>query len=295
MSDPLAISRSTGVRRIGSVSQRRLLTWGQQQLRRSGNGPHEARLLLEWALGVDSLLRAPEQVGLRAAERYRSAITQRRYHFPLQHITGTMHFRGLTLQAGPGVFIVRPETESLVEAALELIEGPSKVADLCAGSGAVGLSIAAEAPAVTVQSIELSPMAATYANRNIARCRSGWAPGSSATLMMGDAVQAFPGEEDTFDLVVSNPPYVPGQPPIQPEVLFDPEMALYGGGEDGLVLPRGIVVRAESLLRVGGWLLMEHAEEQAQPLRDFARQTGFRSAQTLNDLTGNPRFLKAQK
>lgn len=277
------------------ISQHWLLSWGSDRLVRAGKGKHEARLLLEWALDVDSLLRAPVFVGQRAAERYRSAIAQRCQGFPLQHITGRMQFRGLRLQAGPGVFVVRPETELLVDFACQDLPEAPRIADLCAGSGALGLAFASEIPEANVTAVELSPEAMAYARRNTERLRLGFAPGSNYKLVEADATTALAGQEASFDVVVANPPYVPGQPALTGEVLFDPEMALYGGGEDGLVIPRGIVVRSLDLLVPGGYLLMEHAPEQSAELRSLASDSGFVFVQTLEDLTGRQRFLRAKK
>lgn len=264
----------------GTVSSAQLLAWGQRQL----SAPHEARLLLEWATETDSLL-ALSEVGYRAAERYRSGVAQRRRGFPLQHITGVMHFRSLKLDAGPGVFCVRPETEMLVEYALELPD-VSRVVDLCAGSGAVGLALEVESGS-QVDAVELSEPARKYALRNLERYQA------RLRLFAGDALGlALPG---TYDLVISNPPYVPGEPRLGGDVLFDPEMALYGGGEDGMVLPRGIITRARELLRPGGHLLMEHDETQADALARFALGAGFEEISVLPDLTGRPRFLRARQ
>lgn len=291
--------------------QSQLLTWGRNRLASGAKGKHEARILLEWALDVDSLLKAAPEVGQRAAERYRSAIMQRCRGFPLQHIMGEMYFRNLTLQAGPGVFVVRPETETLVDIAAELIAGQRKparqsqnrpgqgerwmVIDLCAGSGAVGLSIATEISKVDVTGVELSPVAAAYARRNFGKYEKLLAAGSDYRVVVGDATIALEGQEGQMNMVVSNPPYVPGVPPLSGDLLFDPEMALYGGGEDGLVIPRGIVSRAHELLVPGGWLVMEHAEDQGSALVKIAGDNGFREAQTRQDLTGRNRFLVAQK
>ncbi len=277
--------------RPGPIPLPRLLSWGTSQLRAAGKGEHEARLLLQWALGVDSLLKAPNPVGARGAERYRSAISQRRAGFPLQHITGQMHYRGLDLEAGPGVFAVRPETELIPEYARGHLHG--SVVDLCSGSGAIGLAVAAENPGVRVIGVELSPVAVSYGRRNKAKVKL--APGSSYSLVQGDATGALPELDGTVEAVLTNPPYVPGTPPVRGDVLYDPEIALYGGGEDGLVLPRGLVMRAHQLLRPGGVLVMEHAETQAEALVQAALESGFTEAQTLADLTERPRFLRAWK
>lgn len=267
------------------------MKWGNAQLRAAGKGEHEARLLLQWALHTDSLLAAPNPVGARAAERFRSAIFQRRAGFPLQHITGEMHYRGLTLQAGPGVFAVRPETELIPEYAGGYLQGT--VVDLCAGSGAIGFAVAAENAGVRVIGVELDPVAAAYAKRNLERVRL--ASGSSYELVVADATSALPDLDGQVDAVLTNPPYVPGMPKLRGEVLFDPEMALYGGGEDGLVMPRGLIFRSYELLRVGGLLVMEHAESQGDSLVAAAKEAGFEIAETLSDLAERPRFLRARK
>lgn len=283
----------TSLSRPGPVPLPKLLRWGMNQLVAAGKGEHEAPLLLQWALCTDSLLRVGPDVSPRVAEKYRSAIAQRKAGFPLQHITGEMQFRNLTLQAGPGVFAVRPETEMLVEYALPELHAGMLVADLCAGSGAIGLAVAAEVPGVSVIGIEMSPVAAAYAKRNAETTE--FAERSEYTVEVGDATVALAHKEGFVDAVLTNPPYIPGSPPLTGEVLFDPEMALYGGGEDGLILPRGLVSRAAELLAPGGFLLMEHAETQGEALRHAATDAGLQNPETLPDLTGRPRFLRATK
>lgn len=287
--------------RQAMVAKDGLLAWGNASLKEAGAGPMEATWLLEWALEVPNLIHAPDEVGIRAAEKYRSAIAQRRAHVPLQHVMGQMAFRHLTLHAGPGVFSVRPETEMLVDIALQAVEDPTtgpqvgvRVADLCSGSGAIGLALANERSGVDAALVELDPTAASYLRRNAAAVQM--APGSKVEVLVEDAMEALPGEEGTFDLVVSNPPYVShAQAPSQAEAQADPVMALFGGGEDGLVAPRGIVVRSFDLLRSGGTLVMEHGKDQAKALRKHAANVGFSSVSTVDDLTGRPRFLVAVK
>ncbi len=293
MEEQMLVSR--GYSRDGaSVPAETLLRWGRDELERAGIAVVESRWLLEWALGEP--LGTRTDVGIRAAEKYRSAIFQRRAHIPLQHITREMTFRYLTLRAGPGVFIVRPETEMLVDLALETLgAGNAKVADLCAGSGAIGLALASERKDTCVTMVEINPIAGRYLEAN-ARGTAPFAPGSTVAIRMEDATRGLSGWEESLDMVVSNPPYVGvADAPEQPEALADPQTALYGGGEDGLVTPRGIVTRAHALLRGGGTLLMEHGEKQGAALVDHAANVGFSAGETLEDLTGRPRFLKAVK
>lgn len=300
-SDPAFMMRRARARRA-TVPLPTLLRWGRDEITRAGLSAAEAEWLLEWATGADSLVTAPQEVGIRAAEAYRSGIAQRRSRIPLQHIMGEMSFRYLTLKAGPGVFSVRPETETLVELALKQLreapvfsDGKQHVADLCAGSGAVGLSIAKEAENVNVDLVELDPMAAAYLYANVEGC-APYAAGSTAAGRVEDAVVALQGKEGTMALVASNPPYVRrADIPTQPEAQADPEVALYGGGEDGLVIPRGVVGRAFDLLAPGGSLVLEHGETQGEALAAHALTVGFSSAETAFDLTDRPRFLVARK
>ncbi len=290
--EPLVLARR-GRPAGATVPLPTLLTWGRSELKRSGVVEQEAAWLLQWVLGETSLFLAPQQVGRRAVETYRSAIAQRKNRIPLQHITGSMDFRGLRLSAGPGVFSTRPETELLVDRALEVMPSNPKVVDLCAGSGAIGLSLATEHTVAGLWLVENSPEALPYLQTNVAR----YFPGDAKVVIEAQsALSALPELDATVDLVVSNPPYVGlMDAPTQPEAKADPAVALYGGGEDGLVLPRGIVQRSHDLLRAGGFLIMEHGSTQGDALRDHARATGFTGVATLEDLTGAPRFLLAQK
>ena len=142
--------------------------------------------------------------------------------------------------------------------------------------------------------VELDPTAASYLRKNSATTQK--ANGSGAQVRVEDATEALPGEEGTFDLVVSNPPYVShAEAPTQAEAQADPIMSLFGGGEDGLVVPRGVSGRAFELLKPGGTLVMEHGENQGKALREHAMSVGFSSAETLEDLTGRDRYLRAVK
>lgn len=290
--NPITVRTQRG--RDATIDLAVLLSWGREQLDRAGLPTVEAEWLLKWATKEASLVLAPRQVGIRAAESYRSAIAQRRARVPLQHITGQMQFRELSLHAGPGVFCTRPETEMLVDLAIDQVRGQElRIADLCAGSGGIGLSLAVELPSSKVWMVERSPEAMVYLMKNV---KSVGLPGSRLKAVMGDALDALVELDGTLDLVVSNPPYVGlADKPTQPEALADPEMALYGGGEDGLVIPRGIIGRAFDLLVSGGTLVMEHGERQDKSLRDHAFSVGFTTAVTREDLAGRPRFLVARK
>src|SRR5690606_16899961 len=172
---------------------------------------------------------------------------------PLQHLVGSAGFRGIELLVGPGVFVPRPETEQVAGAAIDAAErvvrerGRAVVVDLCTGSGAIALAVAAEVPAARVHAVELDTAALGWARRNLEaspdRDRVG--------VLRGDARTALVELDGTVDVVVANPPYIPPDAePVDPEVRdHDPAVALYGLGPDGLEVPRGIVRAAARLLR----------------------------------------------
>ena len=282
-------------------TQSELLAWGSAQLEdlstdSGGASPAaEARYLLAWALGVDSLLRAPLEIPSLAEASYRNAVTKRARRIPRSHVTEEMYFRGLKLDAGPGVFTVRPETEMLVEHVLELIskEGipEGQWIDLCSGSAAIALSLSLEKKH-HVTAVEVDPSAFSYAQRNVSAHAH-----ASVGLVNGDATQASTLKElgGQVALVVTNPPYVPScEAPTQPEAQHDPAIALYGGGEDGTRIPKLLIDRSRDLLVKDGLLAMEHSASQAQTLKEYARDRGFTQVRTLSDLAGVPRFLFAR-
>ncbi|PVE95985.1 peptide chain release factor N(5)-glutamine methyltransferase [Microbacterium sp. TPD7012] len=218
-------------------------------------------------------------------------VTRRSAREPLQHITGTAPFRHLELAVGPGVFVPRPETETVVQYAIDaLLNAPEPApigVDLGTGSGAIALAMATEVPHARVFAAELSPDAHAWASRNSAGVEN-------LTLVLSDLGEAFPELDGTASVVISNPPYVPDAAiPRDPEVrLFDPAMALYGG-EDGLDIVRVLSTRALRLLRPGGLLVIEHGELQGGSIRDLLTADGWRAAATHRDLTLRDRTTTA--
>ena len=220
-------------------------------------------------------------------------VAERAARVPLQHLTGTAGFRRLELSVGPGVFVPRFETELVAGLAICFLldrPGESVAVDLCTGSGAIALAIKDEVPAAEVHAVELSESAHAWAilNRD--------ALGLDVDIRLGDATLAFEDLEARADVVVSNPPYVPtGAVPIDPEVRdHDPEMALYGGGSDGLRIPLEVAARAGLLLRPGGLFVMEHADVQGESLPAALRASGWWSdVRDHEDLNGRPRAVTA--
>jgi release factor glutamine methyltransferase len=226
---------------------------------------------------------------------YGALVEQRADRVPLQHLTGRAAFRRLELAVGPGVFTPRPETEVVAGLAIDAARtagGSPVVVDLCTGSGAIALAVADELPTATVYAVELGEDAHAWAARNVADTKL------PVTLVHGDATTAFPELEGAVDVVVSNPPYIPlGMVPVDPEVRdHDPDLALYGGSDDGLAVPLAVAARAAVLLRPGGVLVMEHADSQGESLpRALERAGSWREVHDERDLTGRPRATVATR
>lgn len=220
-----------------------------------------------------------------------SLVARRAAREPLQHITGTAPFRHLELAVGPGVFVPRPETETVVQYAIDALVNSAEPApigiDLGTGSGAIALAMATEVPHARIFAAELSEDAHAWATRNVEGVEN-------LTLVLSDLRDAFPELDGTASVVISNPPYVPDAAvPRDPEVrLFDPAMALYGG-EDGLDIVRVLSGRALGLLRPGGLLVIEHGELQGESIREILTVDGWRAAATHRDLTLRDRATTA--
>ncbi|WP_353953065.1 peptide chain release factor N(5)-glutamine methyltransferase [Knoellia sp. S7-12] len=262
-----------------------------------GSPEHDAVALAAHALGVDSSeVRRLMILGGSVPEGYAALVAERASRVPLQHLTGRAWFRGLELEVGPGVFVPRPETEVVAGWAIDAAQAclddgvPAPVVvDLCTGSGAIALSIKSEVPQAQVHAVEVSDLAVAWAQRNCERLAL------DVEIVHGDAVTAFEDLSEV-DVVVSNPPYIPTTAePIDPEVRdHDPHVALYGGSEDGLAIPRLVAARAVALLRSGGVLVMEHADSQGESLPAALQATGSWShVEDREDLTGRPRATVA--
>lgn len=256
----------------------------------------DAELLLAHVLGASrGEMQAAAVRGDAADEAtaasVRALADRRAAREPLQHLTGVAAFRHLELAVGPGVFVPRPETETVVQFAIDALREsavPEPVAvDLGTGSGAIAMAMATEVPHARVFAVELSDAAHAWAARNTASA-------ANLTLVHGDLATAFDELRGTAAVVISNPPYVPDDAiPRDPEVrLHDPAQALYGG-PDGLDIVRVISRRAQELLHPGGLLVLEHGEVQGSDIRDILRADGWRAPATHQDLTRRDRATTA--
>ena len=228
-------------------------------------------------------------------------VSRRAAREPLQHITGRAPFRSLNLAVGPGVFVPRPETEQVVQFAIdalravsvpEPVEGPSTGpvgVDLGTGSGAIALAMATEVPHARVYGVEVSPLAFVWTKQNFRESGA-----TNATPVFTDLAVALPELDGTVSVVISNPPYIPRAAiPRDPEVrLFDPEIALYGG-DDGLDVVRKVSATGLRLLHSGGTLVMEHGELQAAEIAALLRADGWLAVASHPDLLGRDRATTA--
>ncbi|HEU4807306.1 MAG TPA: peptide chain release factor N(5)-glutamine methyltransferase [Homoserinimonas sp.] len=227
------------------------------------------------------------------AARVQTLVSRREAREPLQHITGRAPFRSLDLAVGPGVFVPRPETEQVVQLAIDALRAiPSErpiAVDLGSGSGAIALAMATEVPHSFVYAAENSPEAFPWTTRNFEESGA-----DNAQLVFSDLADAFGELNGTVDVVISNPPYIPKDAvPRDVEVrLFDPDHALYGG-EDGLDVVRRVSKTGWRLLHPGGTLVLEHGELQAAEIAALLRADGWTAVASHRDLLGRDRATTA--
>ena len=270
---------------------------GSQKLRASGkeNSDFDARCLLEFVLNLNPtqyLLNRSEEVDSVCAEKFLSLVERRSNGEPLQYILGKWEFMGLPFYVGEGVLIPRPETEMLVEFALDFLKDKKNpvVIDLCSGSGCIAISVAKHLPNAKVYAVEKSDLAFPYLKKNIwLNCVF------NVSAVHGDIFDRTLLSDIKPDLILSNPPYIrsPEIASLQSEVRNEPSMAL-DGGEDGLVFYREIANGWLDRLGTGGAIAVECAEDQTEDIiRMFSKKTQY--AEAFNDLSGLPRTVTAIK
>lgn len=223
--------------------------------------------------------------------RYGALIARREQGEPVAYITGRRGFWSLDLEVTPATLIPRPETELLVELALDRLprDVARAVADLGTGSGAIALAIASERPLAKVVASDASLAALAVARRNAQRLGLG-----RVDFVHGDWLQPLAGQ--CFDVLVSNPPYIEAADPhlARGDLRFEPATAL-ASGSDGLDDIRRIVHDAPPLLNDEGWLLLEHGWNQGDAVRELLTAAGFRHAFTAQDLEGRDRVSGGQR
>lgn len=254
----------------------------------------DAELLLEHVTGVSRVqLRFGAEPSAEQEADFEALVRRRAKREPLQHLTGVAYFRHVELVVGPGVFVPRPETESVAGWAIDAARGAGSkpvVVDLCTGSGAIAAAVADEVPEARVHAVELDDGALTYAERNLA--------GTGVDLRRGDVADAFHELDGAVDVVVANPPYIPldAYESVAAEARdHDPALSLWSG-DDGLDAIRAIEAAAYRLLRPGGVVGVEHADVQGESAPGvFAAAGRWADVRDHTDLAGRPRYVTARR
>jgi release factor glutamine methyltransferase len=253
--------------------------------------PAEARTLLAHSLGVsrERLIAFPEvDVPPAAAQAYGTLTERRRAGEPLAYLRGVQEFYGREFRVTPDVLVPRPDTETLVERALDCLRGLTapRVLDLGCGSGCIAVTLKLERPDAVVTATDLSAAALEVAAGNAA------ALGASVDCRRGDWYAALEAG-DTFDLIASNPPYIAAGDAHLPALRHEPALALTDGG-DGLRHLSQLIDGARRHLRSDGWLLLEHGFDQADAVAARLKGAGFRTIEAVRDSGGHWRVACAR-
>lgn len=281
----------------GSLSLRQLLVRGRRELEASDNPAAapglEAELLLARCLGADRAFlyaHGDDPVPAGAAEAFQELTARRARGEPLAYITGEQEFWSLALTVNPSVLIPRPETERLVEMTLERLprDLDTRVADIGTGSGAIALAIASERPRAEVHAVDRCAQALSVARENARRLEL-----KSVRFHSGSWCEPLTG---SFDLLVSNPPYVhSGDAHLRSgDLRFEPRLALTPG-EDEFLAFREIMEGARERLVPRGWLLFEHGYGQGPAVRELLERRGWRDVETGRDLAGKERVTLGRR
>ncbi|MCI9531673.1 MAG: peptide chain release factor N(5)-glutamine methyltransferase [Lachnospiraceae bacterium] len=266
------------------------LGYGRKMLEEAGilDFGIDAWYLLEYACKIDRgyyYLHCQEEMGEEVFHTYQLLLKKRREHVPLQYITGTQEFMGLEFKVNSHVLIPRQDTETLVEEALKILEPGMAVLDLCTGSGCIAISLVKCAGVkICAAASDISKQALLVAKENAKRHQA------DITFIRSDLFQGIRG---AFDLVISNPPYIPtgAIPTLMPEVKdFEPIEALDGEG-DGLSFYRRIARQAPQFLNPNGYLYFEVGHGQGKHVAFLMEENGFRNIRVIKDLAGHGRVV----
>ena len=252
----------------------------------------DSRLLLLHALGQPRAGRAwllahdTDLVSEAVNTSLQGYVARRLAGEPVAYIVGHKEFYGLNLQVNSDVLVPRPDTETLVDWALDVLEPTpdARVVDLGTGSGAIALALKATRPALQVEAVDYSHAALAVAQANAQRL------GLAVTFSQGSWLS---GTEGVFQAIVSNPPYIREDDEHLPALRFEPRQALTAGN-DGLDDIRTIIDQAKTRLQTGGWLLLEHGYDQAADVRALLEAAGFANVQSRQDLAGIERCSGGQ-
>lgn len=278
---------------MGITCQQLISTATVQLLEHSDSALLDAEVLLSHVLQQSRawiMAYQDEKISAEQANQFKTLVTRREQGTPIAYLTGQQEFWSLPLKVNQHVLIPRPETELLVEQALELLPNDStaNIADLGTGSGAIALAIAYERPEAEITGVDQSEPALEVARENAANLRL-----SNTRFVVGNWLQ--PLSTGRIDMIVSNPPYIASADPHlqQGDVRFEPKTALVSG-IDGLQDIFQIISQAPDYLSDNGYILLEHGFTQGKAVRRLLEQRGFGSVETATDLSGHPRVTQGQ-
>ena len=270
---------------------KQLYEYGKAELAEAGiaEAQLDARLLLEYVCGTDHntlLVHGEREVEEPKSTAYCDLILQRVAHTPLAYIKGTQEFMGLEFSVNKQVLIPNQDTETLVEEAMRLMHDGMRVLDLCTGSGCIALSLLHYTNDTSAVATDISEAALTVAVQNAGQLKLTERVSFAETDL-------FPVQKEKFDLIVSNPPYIPTEviETLAPEVKdHEPRLAL-DGTEDGLSFYRRIIRTAPQWLFESGWLILEIGYDQGEAVSAMMRENGFRDIEVIRDLGGKDRVV----
>lgn len=270
-----------------------LLDWAVEELEGSDSPQLDAQVLLSFATGHGRthFMAWPEkQPEVEQQRKFQCLIANRKTGIPVAHLTGQREFWSLLFKTNDTTLIPRPDTEVLVEVALELVPPtPAQIVDLGTGTGAIAIALASECSQWQLIAVEKNSDAVRLAQEN--RDRLGY---ENVQIQSGDWLQGF--DDNSLDAIVTNPPYIEDSDPHldQGDVRFEPRSALTAGA-DGLDDYRIIIPESLRCLKAGGWLILEHGHDQSEELKLLFLHYGFEAIETRKDYGGNDRITYGQK
>ena len=290
---------------INSWTIDKLINWSTEYLQQKGvDSPRlNAEVLLSHLLGIERVelyLDPDRSLNQTGVSDFESLIQRRGQREPLQYLTGKQEFWSLNFKITENVVIPRPETELLVEEAVKIVNKESssvpqpRILDIGTGCGVISIALAKEIGPARILATDISRSALVIARENAARHRVE----DRILFLCGDLFDPLKDDRFSFNLITSNPPYIPsgGFGQLEPEVKdFEPHQAL-NGGEDGLDFLHRIADQADRFLLPGGWLLLEVGEGQAEKVAGLLKESShYQTPMIVNDYSGRPRVVKARK
>jgi len=256
----------------------------------------EAGSLLSFVIARDRtflISHAEDLIDEHSLDQFREAVERRAAGEPLQYITGVQDFFGREFRVTPDVLIPRPETELLVEAALEVVGDAPLICDVGTGSGCIAVTLLCEIVAARAVALDKSPAALDIAKFNAEKL----AAADRAVFVISDCFESLDSREYQFDLIASNPPYVPAEvvPELQREVRDHEPLVALSPGPDGLSMIRRLLQEAPAFLKQNGYLIMEIGFDQGEKVKSLVDVGVWRLLELRPDLQGIPRIVVLQK